>query len=63
MKLEQDFINNTQALTPQKAEEKSDGPNYWFLIILFIVIIILTNFSQFVNALKAIDNNVQIVIN
>ena len=34
----QDFINNTQALTPEKKEEKKDGVNYAFIIILFVVI-------------------------
>ena len=34
----QDFINNTQALAPEKKEEKKDGVNYTFVIILFIAI-------------------------
>lgn len=33
----QDFINNTQALTPEKKEEISNN-NYTFIIILFIII-------------------------
>ena len=35
----QEFINNTQALTPEKKEEKK-GVNYTFVIVLFIVIFI-----------------------
>ncbi|MBQ9072492.1 MAG: hypothetical protein IJY25_04990 [Bacilli bacterium] len=36
----QDFINNTQALTPEKKEEKKNGVNYTFIIILFIAIFV-----------------------
>ena len=34
----QEFINNTQANSPVKKEEKKDGPNIAFIIILFAII-------------------------
>lgn len=34
----QEFINNTQAENVVKKEEKQDGPNIVFIIILFIII-------------------------
>ena len=34
----QDFINNTQANSTEKKDEKKDGPNFVFIIILFIII-------------------------
>ena len=34
----QEFINNTQSLNSQKKEEKKEGVNYTFIIILFIII-------------------------
>ena len=34
----QDFINNTQANSAAKKDEKKDGPNITFIIILFIII-------------------------
>lgn len=34
----QEFINNTQANSSTKQEDKKDGPNIAFIIILFIII-------------------------
>ena len=34
----QEFINNTQAENVVKKEEKQDGPNIVFIIILFVII-------------------------
>ncbi len=34
----QDFINNTQNINAEKKEEKKQGINYVFIIILFIII-------------------------
>lgn len=34
----QDFINNTQANSTIKKEEKKDGPNITFIVILFAII-------------------------
>ena len=34
----QDFINNTQANTVVKKDEKQDGPNIAFIVILFAII-------------------------
>lgn len=34
----QDFINNTQANSTIEKEEKKDGPNITFIIILFVII-------------------------
>lgn len=34
----QEFINNTQANNQIKKEEKKDGPNIVFIVILFIII-------------------------
>ena len=34
----QEFINNTQAENVVKKEEKEDGPNIVFIIILFVII-------------------------
>lgn len=34
----QDFINNVQANSTEKKEEKKDGPNIAFIIILFAII-------------------------
>ena len=36
----QEFINNTQANSSAKQEEKKDGPNIAFIIILFIIIFV-----------------------
>ena len=34
----QEFINNTQANNTVKKEEKNDGPNIGFIVILFVII-------------------------
>ena len=34
----QEFINNTQANNTVKKEEKKDGPNIAFIVILFVII-------------------------
>lgn len=34
----EEFIDNTQALTPEKKEEKQNGVNYVFMVILFVII-------------------------
>lgn len=34
----QDFISNTQANSTAKEEEKKDGPNIAFIVIIFIII-------------------------
>ena len=34
----QEFINNTQANNAVKKEEKKDGPNITFIVILFVII-------------------------
>lgn len=35
----QDFIDTTQTMTTPKQEEKKDGPNITFIIILFVIIL------------------------
>jgi len=34
----QEFINNTQTNSSVKKEEKKDGPNIAFIVILFVII-------------------------
>ncbi|MBR6690873.1 MAG: preprotein translocase subunit SecE [Bacilli bacterium] len=34
----QEFINNTQANSTMKKEEKKEGPNLTFIVILFVII-------------------------
>lgn len=40
----QSFINNVQSLNQEKKEEKKDGINFVFIIILFIVILVAIYF-------------------
>ena len=35
---QENFINNVQNENKVNEEKKADGPNYWFIIILFIII-------------------------
>lgn len=40
----QDFINNVQSINNQKKEEKKEGINFVFIIIMFIVILAVIYF-------------------
>ena len=35
----QEFINNAQAMNTEKKEEKKEGVNFWFVLIMFGVIL------------------------